>query len=65
MVYLRDKILNTYYGSNGDRTLYERYKYLLESSFPPLPLGSFKAQLIYRTPGDVYQKGYEIKYINN
>src|SRR5690606_12479932 len=26
MVYLRDKILNTYYGSNGDPTLYERYK---------------------------------------
>jgi hypothetical protein len=65
MVYLRDKILNKYYDSNGNRSLYERYKYLLESSFPPLPLGSFKAQLIYRTPGDVYQKGYEIKYINN
>ncbi|MCK0147427.1 hypothetical protein MWU78_17360 [Arenibacter sp. F26102] len=65
MVYLRDKILNRYYGSDGNISQYERYKYLIESSFPPLPLGSFKAQLIYRTPGDIYQKGYEIKYVND
>ncbi|MDO6601338.1 hypothetical protein [Arenibacter palladensis] len=65
MVYLRDKILNRYYGSDGNISQYERYKYLIESPFPPLPLGSFKAQLIYRTPGDIYQKGYEIKYVND
>ncbi|MBC8766598.1 hypothetical protein H4O18_01205 [Arenibacter sp. BSSL-BM3] len=65
MVYLRDKILNRYYGSDGNISQHERYKYLIESSFPPLPLGSFKAQLIYRTPGDIYQKGYEIKYVND
>ncbi|MCM4150589.1 hypothetical protein DHD05_03210 [Arenibacter sp. N53] len=65
MVYLRDKILNRYYGSDGNISQYERYKYLIESPFPPLPLGNFKAQLIYRTPGDIYQKGYEIKYVND
>ena len=65
MVYLRDKILNRYYGSDDNISQYERYKYLIESPFPPLPLGNFKAHLIYRTPGDIYQKGYEIKYVND
>ena len=65
MVYLRDKILNKYYASNSNSSQYERYKYLIESSFPPLPLGALNAELIYRTPGDIYQKGYKIKYIND
>lgn len=65
MVYLRDNILNRYYESDGDISQYEKYKYLTESAFPPLPLGRFKAKLIYRTPGDIYQKGYEIKYVND
>jgi hypothetical protein len=65
MVYLRDKILNRYYSSGGNNSQYEKYKYIIENSFPPLPLGSFKSQLIYRTPGDIYQKGYEIKYVND
>ncbi len=65
MVYLRDKVLNKYYKSDGDNFQYERYKYLIESSFPPMPLGKFKAKLIYQTPGDIYQKGYEIKYVND
>jgi hypothetical protein len=65
MVYLRDKILNRYYSSGGNNSQYEKYKYIIENSFPPLPLGSFKSQLMYRTPGDIYQKGYEIKYVND
>ncbi|WP_047417041.1 hypothetical protein [Cellulophaga sp. Hel_I_12] len=65
MVYLRNRIVNRYNSTQGDPVKYEAYKYLLQSSFPPLPLGSFKAQLIYRTPGNLYQKGYELKYKND
>tara|TARA_R110002050_G_scaffold110892_1_gene223558 strand:- start:56035 stop:61071 length:5037 start_codon:yes stop_codon:yes gene_type:complete len=65
MIYLRNKIVNRYTNSGGDQAKYDSYKYLIQSSFPPLPLGNFKAQLIYRTPGNLYQKGYEIKYRND
>ena len=65
MVYLRNKIVNRYTNSGGDQAKYDSYKYLIQSSFPPLSLGNFKAQLIYRTPGNLYQKGYEIKYRND
>ena len=65
MVYLRNRIVNRYNSTQGDPVKYEAYKYLLQSSFPPLPLGNFKAQLIYRTPGNLYQKGYELKYRND
>lgn len=66
MVYLRNKIVNRYVNANdinGEK--YNRYKYLIETPFPALPLGDFKAQMIYRTPGDIYAKGYEIKYAND
>tara|TARA_R110000868_G_scaffold271087_1_gene530586 strand:+ start:8645 stop:13639 length:4995 start_codon:yes stop_codon:yes gene_type:complete len=65
MIYLRNVIVNRYNSSGGDQAKYDSFKYLIQSSFPPLPLGSFKAQLIYRTPGNMYQKGYEIKYRND
>lgn len=65
MLNLRDKILNKYNRTNGNIPQYETYRYLLESPFPPLPLGSFKAKLIYRTPGNIHRKGYSIKYKND
>jgi len=65
MIYLRNKILNKYFGSDGNESKYEEFKYLIGNSFPPLPLGSFKTQLIYRTPGAIYQKGYNMKYVND
>ena len=64
MVYLRNTILNRYSNGVGDEEKFNDFKYLL-TSFPPLPLGSYKSQLIYRTPGSIYQKGYEIKYKND
>ncbi|WP_157614068.1 hypothetical protein [Pseudotamlana agarivorans] len=65
MSYLRNKIANRYSFSGGDKIKYEQYKYLIHRAFPALPLGKFKAQLIYTTPGKIYQKGYEIKYRND
>ncbi|HUH45878.1 MAG TPA: hypothetical protein VLZ54_01890, partial [Arenibacter sp.] len=65
MIHLRDSILNKYYKIDGSASQYDTYKYLLESAFPPLPLGSFRAKLFYRTPGGIYQKGYAIKYVND
>lgn len=65
LVYLRNKIINIYSNTNGDLEKYESFKYLTGKAFPPLPLGIYKAQLIYRTPGDLYQKGYEIIYKND
>ncbi|QFZ54940.1 hypothetical protein FEZ18_09080 [Oceanihabitans sp. IOP_32] len=65
MLYLRNKIANRYSSTGGNQAMYERYKYIIQRSFPPLPLGIFKAQLIYRTPGNIYQKGYQIKYRND
>ncbi|MEJ1222646.1 hypothetical protein [Sediminicola sp. 1XM1-17] len=65
MIYLRHRIVNRYSSSGGDQVKYDAYIYLIQSSFPALPLGNFKAQLIYRTPGDLYKKGYEIKYKND
>lgn len=65
MVHLRNKIAHRYSHTGGDQTAYDHYNYLIESSFPALPLGKFKAQLIYRTPGNLYQKGYRITYSND
>tara|TARA_R110000796_G_scaffold250788_2_gene380589 strand:- start:98494 stop:103422 length:4929 start_codon:yes stop_codon:yes gene_type:complete len=65
MVYLRNIIVNRYSNTGGDEAKYNSYKYLIQTSFPPLPLGNFKAQLIYKTPGNLYQKGYEIRYKND
>lgn len=65
MVYLRNKIVNRYGNSEGNKELFDKYRYLMELPFPPLPLGTFKAKLIYRTPGDIYEKGYEIKFKND
>ena len=64
MVYLRNTILNRYSNGVGVEEKFNEFKYLL-TSFPPMPLGSYKSQLIYRTPGSIYQKGYEIKYKND
>ncbi|MCK8524400.1 Ig-like domain-containing protein [Aquimarina sp. D1M17] len=66
MVHLRNQIVNRYVNQGtANQAMYNRYEYLIETPFPPLPLGDFKAQLIYRTPGDIYSKGYEIKYSND
>ncbi len=65
MIQLRHRIVNRYSSSGGDQVKYDAYKYLIQSSFPALPLETYKAQLIYRTPGDLYKKGYEIKYKND
>ena len=48
-----------------EKELFDKYRNLMELPFPPLPLGTFKAKLIYRTPGDIYEKGYEIKFKND
>ncbi len=64
-IYLRDRIANTYNSTGGDKAKYDSFRYLIDSSFPPLPLGDYKTQLIYRTPGALYSKGYKIKYTNN
>ena len=55
--------MTRYGNSNGDRAKFEAFKYLL-TSFPPMPLGRYRSQLIYRTPGDLYKKGYDIEYKN-
>ncbi len=65
LVDLRNKVLNIYNNTNGDLERYESFKYLTGTTFPPLPLGNYKAKLIYQTPGGLYQKGYEIKYKND
>nr|MUH42101.1 hypothetical protein [Zobellia laminariae] len=64
MEYLRETILNRYNSNVGAVDKYNGFSYLFQK-FPPLPLGSFKSQLIYRTPGNKYEKGYQIKYKND
>ncbi len=63
LMYLRREFLRRYGDSDGNTEKYENYKYLLDV-FPPLPLGNYDAQLIYQTPGKLYQKGYKIRYKN-
>src|SRR5690606_38445754 len=41
MIYLRNTILNEYSESTGNSGQYKTFSYLLEKSFPPLPLGNF------------------------
>ncbi len=66
MVYLRNRIVNKYVNAGViNQSMYDKFEYLIETPFPALPLGQFKAQLMYRTPGDIYTKGYDIKYIND
>ena len=64
MVYLRERILNRYNSNGGDTDQYYSFDYLFQN-FPPLPLGTYKSQLIYRTPGNIYEQGYQIKYKND
>ena len=65
LVYLRNTIISRYNKTSGNLEKYETFKYIMEGgSLPNLPLGTYKAQLIYRTPGNIYQKGYAIKYKN-
>ncbi|UZO82096.1 hypothetical protein NBT05_06385 [Aquimarina sp. ERC-38] len=68
MVYLRNRIVNRYINIRNDdeksKEIYEKFRYLIDSPFPPLPLGSYKTNIMYTTPGEMYRKGYEIKYIN-
>ncbi len=66
MVHLRNRIVNRYVNSNTiNSAMYNKYEYLIETPFPALPLGEYKAQLIYRSPGGMYKKGYDIKYKND
>jgi hypothetical protein len=64
MVYLRNAILSRYGNDEGDTVQFDSFRYLLEN-FSPIPLGTYKSQLIYRTPGNMYEKGYQIKYKND
>ena len=48
-----------------NQAMFEKYKYIMNGTFPPLPFGKFGAQLIYRTPGGVYSKGYDLDYKND
>lgn len=63
-LHLRNRITNRYTNTGGNTEFYNSYKYIITRAFPALPLGKFKSQIIYQTPGKMYQKGYEIKYIN-
>ncbi|WP_343488163.1 hypothetical protein [Allomuricauda sp. d1] len=63
-VHFRNEILNRYANSAATQAMYDRYKYLL-TAFPPLPLGNYKSKLVYRTPGGLYEKGYDIEYVND
>ncbi|NJB38191.1 hypothetical protein [Croceivirga sp. JEA036] len=59
--HFRNTIANRYEpGSAG----YNQYSYLMQV-FPAMPFGTYKAELIYRTPGNRYQKGYTIRYKND
>ncbi len=62
--YLRDTIINLYSGQDGDAEKYQSFSYLIRN-FPALPLGNYKTQLIYRTPGNIHEQGYQIKYKND
>ncbi|MCF8716171.1 hypothetical protein JM658_15175 [Joostella atrarenae] len=65
-VYLRDKIVNKYSNGNDvNQAMFEKYKYIMNGTFPPLPFDKFGAQLIYRTPGGIHEKGYDIDYRND
>ncbi|MCX2680548.1 hypothetical protein OOZ15_11400 [Galbibacter sp. EGI 63066] len=65
-VYLRDRIVNRYVsGSTVNQAMFDKYDYIINGTFPPLPLGKFEAKLIYRTPGGLYKKGYDIDYKND
>ena len=65
-IYLRDQIVNKYAaGKEVNQAMFEKYKYIMNGTFPPLPFGKFGAQLIYRTPGGVYSKGYDLDYKND
>ncbi|MDO6515856.1 hypothetical protein [Zobellia uliginosa] len=65
MTYLKGEILKRYDKTDGNRIMFNSFKYLTERTFPSLPLGKYDAQLIYRTPGFIHKKGYSIKYRND
>lgn len=65
MIHLRNELLNKYINSSDYATMYQTYKYLIDTVFPPLPLGRFKAYLKYVTPGNRYNKSYNITYKND
>ena len=61
-IYLRGQIVNRYSNTDGDSSIYESFQYLTEQLFPAIPLGKYKSQLIYRTPGNLHQQGHDLKY---
>ncbi|MUH36543.1 hypothetical protein D9O36_11885 [Zobellia amurskyensis] len=62
-LHLRNTVLSRYGNNEGDAVKYDSYRYLLEG-FPAIPLGNYKSQLFYSTPGNLYQNGYDIEYVN-
>ncbi len=64
-VHLQNSIINRYISVTTNEAMYEKYYYLIEGQFPALPLGEFKTDLIYRTPGGIHTDRYEIKFKND
>lgn len=65
-IYLRDRVVNMCCKNEpNNTTLYNKYVDLIEKPFPAIPFGKYNAELRYRTPGGLYDKGYKIKYKND
>ncbi|MEM9328229.1 MAG: hypothetical protein AAGA85_21355, partial [Bacteroidota bacterium] len=64
-LHLQHTVVNRYLNGTPNQAMYERYKYLIEGVFPAMRLGTYRSYLIYRTPGDVHQNRFEVKFINN
>jgi hypothetical protein len=57
--------LATQYSRGVGPNIYDKYPDLMLRAFPPLPLGEYKTELIYRTPGGIHEKGYPLSYKND
>ncbi|MFC4095529.1 hypothetical protein [Euzebyella saccharophila] len=65
-IHLRGTLRNKYPNPSADPDIYEKYHLLLTKSFPAFRFNkSYQAELIYRTPGNLYSQGYKIKYVND
>jgi len=66
-VYLRSTLANKYTDPTGHQDVFEKYDALLHRNFPAFgpQFGNYDAHLIYRTPGGLYSKAYNIIYKND
>ncbi|QLE00387.1 hypothetical protein HX109_01990 [Galbibacter sp. BG1] len=64
-VHLRYEITNKYADGEVGKAFYDKYNYIMNGTFPILPLGKFQAKLYYRTPGGIHLAGYDIDYEND